>query len=113
LIDSSAPQSRHAGAGRHPRLRARHGEKVVDAGLRRHDGAASTMCQSLRRLVLKQRHANIPWSKVAGIGNILRHEYAHVAYDLIWRVVHDELPKLETVCPYRAGLHHLIFLTTA
>ena len=23
---------------------------------------------------LKQRHAGIPWSKVAGIGNILRHD---------------------------------------
>jgi uncharacterized protein with HEPN domain len=66
---------------------------VVERGL-------EIISEASRRLpeVLKQRHANIPWSKVAGIGNILRHEYEHVAYDLIWRVVHDELPKLETVC---------------
>jgi uncharacterized protein with HEPN domain len=25
---------------------------------------------------LKARHPKIPWSRVAGIGNILRHEYA-------------------------------------
>jgi uncharacterized protein with HEPN domain len=47
---------------------------------------------------LKSRHPSIPWPKVAGIGNILRHEYEHVAYDVLWRVVHDDLPELERVC---------------
>lgn len=28
---------------------------------------------------LKARHPNIPWVKVAGIGNVLRHNYEHVA----------------------------------
>lgn len=28
---------------------------------------------------LKARHPEIPWSKVAGIGNVLRHEYERVA----------------------------------
>ncbi|MBV8473790.1 MAG: DUF86 domain-containing protein, partial [Hyphomicrobiales bacterium] len=30
---------------------------------------------------LKLRRPQIPWSKVAGIGNILRHAYDHVAAD--------------------------------
>ena len=47
---------------------------------------------------LKARHPEIPWSKVAGIGNVLRHEYERVAYDVLWRVVHDDLPPLENVC---------------
>ena len=47
---------------------------------------------------LKARHPEIPWSKVAGIGNVLRHEYERVAYDVLWRVVHDDLPPLEKVC---------------
>lgn len=47
---------------------------------------------------MKARHPIIPWSKVAGIGNILRHEYEHIAYDVLWRVVHDDLPILERVC---------------
>jgi uncharacterized protein with HEPN domain len=47
---------------------------------------------------LKSRHPEIPWSKVAGIGNVLRHEYEHVAYDVLWRVVHDDLPPLEKAC---------------
>jgi uncharacterized protein with HEPN domain len=34
---------------------------------------------------MKNRHPEIPWSKVAGIGNVLRHEYERVAYDVLWR----------------------------
>ena len=47
---------------------------------------------------LKARHPEIPWPKVAGIGNVLRHEYEHVAYDVLWHVVRDDLPPLERVC---------------
>ncbi len=47
---------------------------------------------------LKARHPEIPWSKVAGIGNVLRHEYERVAHDLLWRVVRDDLSPLENVC---------------
>jgi uncharacterized protein with HEPN domain len=47
---------------------------------------------------LKARHPNIPWPKVAGIGNVLRHDYEHVAHDVLWRVVRDDLPLLENVC---------------
>jgi uncharacterized protein with HEPN domain len=28
---------------------------------------------------LKARHPHIPWSKVAGIGNVLRHDYENIA----------------------------------
>ena len=47
---------------------------------------------------LKARHPEIPWPKVAGIGNVLRHDYEHVAHDVLWHVVHDDLPPLEKVC---------------
>ena len=47
---------------------------------------------------LKARHPEIPWPKVAGIGNVLRHEYEHVAHDVLWHVVRDDLPPLEQVC---------------
>src|SRR3984893_7152795 len=48
---------------------------------------------------LKARHPEIPWPKVAGIGNILRHEYEHVAHDVLWHVVRDDLPALEHARP--------------
>lgn len=31
---------------------------------------------------MKARHPDIPWRKVAGIGNVLRHDYQRVAPDL-------------------------------
>src|SRR5579864_4452446 len=47
---------------------------------------------------LKARHPQIPWPKVASIGNVLRHNYQQVAHDVLWHVVRDDLPPLERVC---------------
>ena len=47
---------------------------------------------------LKQRHSSIPWRKVAGIGNIRRHEYQRTAYDVLWHVVRHELQPLAQAC---------------
>ena len=47
---------------------------------------------------LKARHPEIPWRKVADIGNVLRHEYQRVAPDVLWRVVQDDLAPLDQVC---------------
>jgi uncharacterized protein with HEPN domain len=47
---------------------------------------------------LKVRHPEIPWRKVAGIGNVLRHEYERIAPDVLWSVARDDLPPLEKVC---------------
>ena len=47
---------------------------------------------------LKARHSEIPWPKVAGIGNIIRHDYERVAHDVLWNVVNNDLPLLERIC---------------
>ena len=47
---------------------------------------------------MKARHPSVPWRKVAGIGNVLRHEYTRVAADALWLVVRDDLAVLEAVC---------------
>ena len=47
---------------------------------------------------MKARHPDIPWRKVAGIGNVLRHEYTRVSADILWRLVRDELDALEQAC---------------
>jgi uncharacterized protein with HEPN domain len=47
---------------------------------------------------IKARHPQIPWSKVAGIGNVLRHDYDHVAPDVLWKLVQEDLTPLEKVC---------------
>lgn len=43
---------------------------------------------------LKATSPEIPWEKVRGIGNVLRHEYRGISDPLIWNVVVDELPRL-------------------
>ena len=47
---------------------------------------------------LKDRHPEIPWKKVAGIGNIVRHDYENVSANALWKLVHDDLLLLEKVC---------------
>ena len=47
---------------------------------------------------LKARHPNIPRPKVAGIGNIQRHEYQRIAHDVLWHAVHENLPPLDQAC---------------
>lgn len=47
---------------------------------------------------LKARHPDIPWPKVAAIGNIIRHDYERVASDVLWNVTRDYLAELETIC---------------
>jgi len=36
----------------------------------------------------------IPWPRVQGIGNVLRHEYSGLSDRIVWNVVVDELPRL-------------------
>jgi uncharacterized protein with HEPN domain len=33
---------------------------------------------------LKAKHPEIPWPKVAGIGNVLRHNYENVSAPILW-----------------------------
>jgi uncharacterized protein with HEPN domain len=47
---------------------------------------------------LKARHPDIPWQKVAGIGNVLRHNYENIAAPVMWKLARDDLEALEAVC---------------
>ena len=66
--------------------------------------AGGARCRNLseasRRLTdeLKARHPEIPWAKVAGIGNVLRHEYEGISAPVMWKLVQDDLTPLEQVC---------------
>jgi uncharacterized protein with HEPN domain len=54
---------------------------------------------------LQETQPQIPWSQIAGIGNILRHEYHRVSDSIIWNVVQDYLPALKlAVLAIDAGL---------
>jgi uncharacterized protein with HEPN domain len=43
---------------------------------------------------LKALQPEIPWRRVSGIGNVLRHDYDGLSNRILWNVVEDELPKL-------------------
>lgn len=43
---------------------------------------------------LKALRPEIPWPKVKGIGNVLRHEYHGLSDKIIWGVIVDEIPRL-------------------
>ncbi|MFT4184866.1 MAG: DUF86 domain-containing protein [Rhizobium sp.] len=45
---------------------------------------------------IKDLRPEIPWQQVRTIGNILRHQYHGLSDQIIWGVVVDELPALET-----------------
>ena len=45
-------------------------------------------------LTIEAYRAQIPWRKVADIGNVLRHEYDDVADTEVWRIVVDDLAAL-------------------
>lgn len=45
----------------------------------------------------KRRFPNVPWPEIAGIGNILRHEYRRVADPVIWRTASHSLTELRPV----------------
>jgi uncharacterized protein with HEPN domain len=47
---------------------------------------------------VKARHPEIPWQKVAAIGNVLRHNYENIAAPVIWKLAQTDLPALEKVC---------------
>jgi uncharacterized protein with HEPN domain len=47
---------------------------------------------------LKARHPEIPWPKVAGIGNVLRHDYESISAPVMWKLVREDLPQLDQAC---------------
>ena len=43
---------------------------------------------------MKQRHPDVPWSRIAGAGNVYRHDYEDVASSFVWKTVRSELDSL-------------------
>lgn len=43
---------------------------------------------------IKDRHPEIDWSRLAGSGNLYRHEYSRILPKLVWNLVINRLPEL-------------------
>jgi len=46
---------------------------------------------------LKERHPSIDWKRMAGAGNVYRHDYEDVAANTVWDTVQFALPPLRAV----------------
>ncbi|SPE26637.1 conserved hypothetical protein [Candidatus Sulfopaludibacter sp. SbA6] len=55
------------------------------------------LCESTQRIAEphKQRHPELDWSLIAGMRNVLVHDYFEVDFETVWLVVTRDLPALE------------------
>ncbi len=68
---------------------------VQDAVLRN----LQILAESTQRLSdhFKNHHSEIEWYKIAGLRNILVHDYLGIELETVWAVVTDKLPELKSV----------------
>ena len=55
--------------------------------------------EACRRLspALRDRHPELPWRAIMGVGNVYRHDYDNFDEAQVWRTVQDSLPELMAV----------------
>ena len=41
-------------------------------------------------------HPSIPWKEIAGMRDVITHDYNEVDIDEVWKVINEDLPKLLT-----------------
>jgi uncharacterized protein with HEPN domain len=46
-------------------------------------------------LELRDSHPDIPWSHMAGMRDVLIHDYIDVNYKIVWKTATEELPRLK------------------
>jgi uncharacterized protein with HEPN domain len=45
----------------------------------------------------RQKHPDIPWSKMAGMRDVLIHDYMGVDLKTVWKVAQERLPELKSL----------------
>jgi Protein of unknown function DUF86 len=69
--------------------------------IRQQYGAASKspdqawISEAARRLPasLRDRHPELPWRAIMGVGNVYRHDYDNLAEEFVWRTVNQSLSR--------------------
>jgi uncharacterized protein with HEPN domain len=44
----------------------------------------------------QERYAQVPWSDVVGLRNVLVHQYFRIDEDIVWSIVNNDLPSLKS-----------------
>lgn len=42
----------------------------------------------------RQQHPNLPWREMAGMPDVIVHDYDQLDFDVVWDVIHNKLPEL-------------------
>ncbi|NJN85762.1 MAG: DUF86 domain-containing protein [Leptolyngbyaceae cyanobacterium SL_7_1] len=42
----------------------------------------------------RQQHAEIPWREIAGMRDVIVHQYDQLDFDVVWDVIHNRLSEL-------------------
>ncbi len=68
-------------------------EKAVDAVVRN----LEVIGEAVKKIPeeMRQKHAGVDWRKIAGLRDILIHEYFGIDLEIIWDIVQNKLPSLE------------------
>jgi uncharacterized protein with HEPN domain len=68
-------------------------EKGVDAVVRN----LEVIGEAVKKIPedMRQKHVGIDWRKIAGLRDILIHEYFGIDVEIIWDIVQNKLPSLE------------------
>mgnify|MGYP001607499981 FL=1 len=45
-------------------------------------------------LSIKQREERVPWKKIAGMRDVVVHDYADIDMNIVWQVVKKDLPEI-------------------
>jgi uncharacterized protein with HEPN domain len=78
-----------------------HDERTVYAVTR----CLEIVSEASRRLPeeMKARHPSIEWKRIAGAGNVYRHNYEDVAPRYLWETMQNGLPPLRAVIVQELG----------
>jgi uncharacterized protein with HEPN domain len=45
---------------------------------------------------MKAAHPEVPWPKIHGLGNLLRHEYRRIDPEVLWSIATEHLAALDS-----------------
>ena len=69
-------------------------DELIQTWMLHHLGIIGEACRAISPQ-FREKHPEVPWSKVIGLRNVLVHEYFGVDLDIVWSVVQNELPRLK------------------
>ena len=72
-----------------------HNQLIIDAVVRN----LQIIGEAAKRfsVTFKASETEIPWSKIAGMRDVIIHDYMDVKTTIIWDTIKEDLPKLEEV----------------